>query len=70
MKSIPPLSTACPAIVPELLDSKQAAQLLNIGRNQVYELAHCGRLPHIKLGQRLRFPRTALLRWIEQEMAI
>lgn len=54
--------------LPELLDVRQAAQLLNIGRNQVYELAHSQRLPHIRLGNRFRFPRRALLRWIDAQV--
>ncbi len=57
-----------PGISPELLDARQTAQLLNIGRNHVYELAHSGGLPCIRLGNRMRFPRTAILRWIDQQV--
>lgn len=61
-------STTPTGITPELLDARQVAQMLSIGRNQVYELAHGGRLPCIRFGSRMRFPRSAILKWIEQQV--
>ena len=55
-------------ISPELLDARQVSQMLSIGRNRVYELANTGTLPCIRLGATLRFPRAALLRWIEGQV--
>lgn len=55
-------------LIPELLDARQVAQMLSIGRNHVYELAHSGGLPCIRLGSRMRFPRAAILDWIEQQV--
>lgn len=57
-----------PPIVPELLNARETALLLNVGRNLVYELAHSGSLPCIRLGKKMLFPRTALLRWIEEQV--
>ncbi|MGM9320864.1 helix-turn-helix domain-containing protein [Deinococcus aquaticus] len=57
-----------PPITPELLSATQTSEFLNIGRNRVYELAHSGILPFIRLGNRMLFPRTALLRWIDTRL--
>ena len=63
------MTTLPPAIIsPELLDARQVSQMLSIGRNRVYELANSGKLPCIRLGATLRFPRAALLRWIEGQV--
>lgn len=59
-----------PPIIPELLNASQTAQLLNIGRNHVYELAHSGVLPVIRLGKKMLFPRRALLNWIDTQVQV
>lgn len=52
---------------PELLRASQVSQLLQIGRNQVYELARSGQLPSIRLGRTLRFSREGLSTWIKEQ---
>ncbi len=53
--------------IPELLRASQVSQILQIGRNQVYELARSGQLPSIRLGRTLRFPREGLHTWIKEQ---
>lgn len=55
-------------LAPELLDVRQTALLLNIGRNQVYRMAQMQQLPCLRFGNRFRFPRSSLLAWIEQQV--
>lgn len=62
------MKTNPPMIMPELLNVQQTAQLLNIGRNRVYEMANSKQLPCIRLGNKLRFPYQALLKWIDQQL--
>ena len=57
-----------PMITPELLDVRQTAEFLNIGRNRVYEMADSGQLPHLRVGNRLRFSRRSLLNWIDEKL--
>lgn len=52
--------------LPPVLKANQVQELLGIGRVRVYELAHAGELPTIRLGRRLLFPRDALRRWLEE----
>ena len=57
---------------PDFLTMEETAQILRIGRNQVYELARVWRatggergVPVVELGRRLRVPKAALLRLAE-----
>ncbi|HBK69855.1 MAG TPA: hypothetical protein DDZ91_14535 [Firmicutes bacterium] len=53
---------------PESLKVKQAAQLLQIGKNQVYELCKCREdFPVVKFGRQYRISKTLLKDWLEQQ---
>jgi excisionase family DNA binding protein len=62
----PQLATAA-AELPPVLTPAQAAKVLQIGRNQVYELCHQRQIPHVRIGQRIRIPRDALLAWLTKQ---
>jgi hypothetical protein len=49
---------------PEVMNSEQAGQFLQIDENNVIELAEAGRLPGKKLGPVWRFSRAALVAWL------
>ena len=53
-----------------LLIVREAAKLLRISPNLVYELVAQGRLPHIRLGRRILIPRHGLEQWIAQEAGL
>ncbi len=43
-----------------LIDAKQAAEFLGIGRSKVYDFMSCHELPYVKLGKSRRIPIVAL----------
>jgi excisionase family DNA binding protein len=58
-------STLLPgAPAPTLSLWPEAAQLIGCGKSKVYELAHEGRLPILKIGRRMRVLRGPLLRML------
>jgi excisionase family DNA binding protein len=48
------------AIDDDVLDVREAAALLRMGRNAIYDACGRGELPHRRIGNRLRFSRAAL----------
>ena len=51
--------------LPLLLRPKEAAQLLGIGTQTVYQLARAGEIPVLHIGKSVRIPRKALVAWLE-----
>jgi len=49
---------------PEIMNSEQAGQFLQIDEKNVIELAESGKLPGKKLGPVWRFSREALVAWL------
>jgi len=50
-----------------LLDSAEAARLLNVPRSTLYELVRSRGLPYVRIGERgLRFTRAGLQEWVAQ----
>jgi excisionase family DNA binding protein len=52
---------------PMLLKVTEAAKLLQLGRDRIYELVASGRLPALHFGRTIRIPRDALTLFIESE---
>lgn len=48
-----------------MLTVEQAAALLQLGRNAVYDGCTRGEIPHRRIGKLIRLSRAALLRWLE-----
>ena len=48
-----------------LLDSRQVAGLLGLGRTKVFEMMSRRELPVVQIGRCVRVPREALKNWIE-----
>jgi len=51
----------------ELIDVRQAAELLSMSEGAVRKAAERGRLPRVKIGKRLRFRRAELLTVISDD---
>lgn len=51
----------------ELLRAEEAATLLGLGRSKTYQLIASRVIPVVRIGRSVRVPRTALLRWIEDQ---
>jgi excisionase family DNA binding protein len=49
----------------KLLLAAEAAALLRLSENRVYELAKRGLIPCVRIGRQIRFPEDKLLAWIE-----
>ena len=52
---------------PDVLTVPEAAKLLRIGKNQVYELVKNGRLGAIKLGKKIIVPKPSLVDFCRNE---
>jgi excisionase family DNA binding protein len=49
------------AMLPEVLTACEAAAILRVGRNQLYQAVARGQLGAIRIGRSIRIPRQALL---------
>ena len=49
----------------KLLLAAEAAAILRVTENRVYELAKRGVLPCVRIGRQVRFPEDRLLAWLE-----
>jgi excisionase family DNA binding protein len=59
------VSTAAANDNDDVLDVPGACKLLRMGKNTIYEACASGQMPHRRIGNRIRFSRTALLRWLD-----
>jgi excisionase family DNA binding protein len=58
---LPASPTTAHCALPEVLTAREAAAILRIGRNQLYQAVARGELPAIRIGRSIRIPRQALL---------
>ena len=49
----------------DVLTVEEAAELLRIGRNQLYDACGRGEIPHRRIGRTIRLSRAVVLRWLE-----
>ncbi len=49
---------------PEVMDADELAAFLGVDRKTVYDYAGRGEIPHRRLGKRLLFARSAIMRWL------
>ena len=54
-------STSVLAALPEVLTAREAAAILRVGRNQLYQAIGRGELGAVRIGRSLRIPKQALL---------
>ena len=54
-------STSALATLPEVLTAREAAAILRVGRNQLYQAIGRGQLRAVRIGRSLRIPKQALL---------
>lgn len=53
---------------PDILKPKEAAKLMRIGRNKIYELATIEGFPRLPVGEKhFVIPKEALRNWIENQ---
>jgi excisionase family DNA binding protein len=51
----------------EVMDIREAAQYLGVSRDTLYKYVWDDRIPAFKLGNRWRFKKTVLDRWMETQ---
>jgi excisionase family DNA binding protein len=54
-------STSALATLPQVLTAREAAAILRVGRNQLYQAVARGELGAIRIGRSIRIPKQALL---------
>ena len=54
-------STSAMATLPEVLTVREAAAILRVGRNQLYQAVARGELGAVRIGRSIRIPKQALL---------
>ena len=54
-------STSALAALPEVLTAREAAAILRVGRNQLYQAVSRGELGSVRIGRSIRIPKQALL---------
>lgn len=52
--------------VREVMDIREASQYLGVSRETLYKYVYEERIPAFKLGNRWRFKKTVLDRWMER----
>jgi excisionase family DNA binding protein len=57
-------STSALATLPEVLTAREAAAILRVGRNQLYQAIARGELGAVHIGRSIRIPKHALLELI------
>ena len=48
-------------MLPEVLTAREAAAILRVGRNQLYQAVSRGELGSVRIGRSIRIPKQALL---------
>jgi excisionase family DNA binding protein len=68
-----PEAVAGPGVVamtdPDVLTTREARELLRIGRDALYAACAENRIPHRRIGRVIRFSKDALMRWLAREEA-
>jgi excisionase family DNA binding protein len=54
-------STSTLATLPEVLTVREAAAILRVGRNQLYQAVGRGEVGAVRIGRSIRIPKHALL---------
>ena len=52
---------------PDILTVKQVGEMLNIGRNNAYELIHSGKIKSVIIGRQIRIPKDNVISFIEKD---
>lgn len=50
----------------ELLTAEQVCDKLRVKKSYLYHLTHNNKIPHLKIGNHLRFDEVDLNQWLEQ----
>jgi excisionase family DNA binding protein len=51
----------------ELITAREVAQVTRLALSTIYQKVHEGQIPHLKLGDAVRFSPTAIQAWLEAQ---
>lgn len=54
-------------VLPEVMSVRQAAEYLSVSKDTLYKYVQVQKLPCFKLGNRWRFKKSLLDRWMEEQ---
>jgi len=54
---------------PLVYNVRQLAAVLDVSPRSIYALVKRGKIPHVRIGDRLIFPRAAIEQWLAQRAA-
>lgn len=52
--------------LPKLLTARELEERIGIRRARLYELVRSGAIPHVRLGESIRFDPDRIRRWIDE----
>jgi len=52
---------------PDILTVRQVAEMLNIGRNNAYELVRSGQIRSVTIGRQIRVPKDSVIAFVHQD---
>ena len=52
---------------PDILTVKQVGEMLNIGRNNAYELVRSGEIKSVTIGRQIRIPKDNVIAYFEKD---
>lgn len=55
---------------PLVLSVTEAAHLLGVGRNHLYDLIADGQIPHVRFGRLIKIPRSTLETWLADQASV
>jgi excisionase family DNA binding protein len=55
-------------VIKEVMTAEELAKYLSFSKNWVYRKAEAGEIPGVKLGNRWRFKKSVIDKWLEQRI--
>ena len=52
---------------PDVVTVKDLCKMLNIGRNNAYELIRCGEITSLKIGRQIRISKQSIIDFISKD---
>lgn len=53
-----------------VLSVAEAARLLGVGKNHLYDMVASGEIPHVRFGRLIKIPRSTLEAWLLDQATV
>jgi excisionase family DNA binding protein len=54
--------------IEHLMTAREVAEVTRLARSTIYQLVHDGRIPHLKLGEAVRFRPSDVQAWLDSQV--